>query len=228
MKALKELAKELLQKSAAPTLETKRHIESGMRIKEYDQENMTIKGYASTFGGEPDAHGDVVVSGAFKKTLIKNSGRIKFLVGHDWNQIVGKIIHAEEDEKGLYIEAKIVDTALGKDLMKLVDAGVIDRMSIGFVVKDYEWDDDGVFYIKEVDLYEVSAVGLPANDRAHIQKSIGDEDVDRVVGLLQKAIDEAVELRTKDANNQTDDNPDEELNEKVRSYLEQIKSLTAN
>lgn len=226
MKALKELAKELLQKSTAPTLETKRHIESGMKIKEYSQEDMTIKGYASTFGGEPDRQGDVVVSGAFKKTLITNSGRIKFLFNHDWTQIVGRIVHAEEDEKGLYIEAKIVDTALGKDLMKLVDAGVIDRMSIGFVIKDYEWDDDGVFYIKEVELYEVSAVGLPANDRAHIQKSIGDEDVDRVVNLLQKAIDEAVELRTKDATDQTDKS--DEMDEKVKGYLEQIKSLTAN
>ncbi|MFC5587563.1 HK97 family phage prohead protease [Sporosarcina soli] len=226
MKTLKELARELLQKSAAPTLETKRHIESSMRIKEYSQEDMTIKGYASTFGGEPDAHGDVVVSGAFKKTLITRSGRIKFLVGHDWNQIVGKIVHAKEDEKGLYIEAKIVDTVAGKDLMKLVDAGVIDRMSIGFVVKDYEWDDDGIFYIKEADLYEVSAVGLPANDRAHIQKSIGNEDVNRLVTLLQKAIDEAVEQKVK--SQQVDDPQASEQEEKIKSYLDQIKSLTAN
>lgn len=225
MKALKELARELLQKSAAPTLETKRHIESGMKIKEYNQEDMTIKGYASTFGGDPDAHGDVVVSGAFKKTLITRSGRIKFLVHHDWNQIVGKIIHAEEDEKGLYIEAKIVDTVAGKDLMKLVDAGVIDRMSIGFIVKDYEWDDDGVFYIKEADLYEVSAVGLPANDRAHIQKSIGDKDVGRVVNLLRKAIDEAVEKQMK--NQQVDDPEENEQKEMIKSYLSQINSLTA-
>lgn len=219
MNAIDKLAQMISQKSAAEAMQTKFHVESDMKLKEWSADDMVIKGYASTFGGEPDAHGDVIVSGAFKKTLMQRSGRIKFLFGHDWNQIVGKVVHAEEDEKGLYIEAKIANTSLGKDLMALVDEGVVDRMSIGFTVKDYEWGDDGVFYIKEVDLYEVSAVGLPANDRAHIQKSFEaiKNDEEDVKLLIKDAITEIVGEEPKD----------DIVTSDIRKYLSKIKSLTA-
>lgn len=192
-----------------------------LKIKEYSSDDMVIKGYASTFGGEPDAYGDVIVSGAFKKTLIKNAGRIKYLFGHDWSRIVGKVVHAEEDEKGLYIEAKIVDTADGVDLMKLVDAGVIDRMSIGYIAQEFEYDNDGICYLKEIDLYEVSAVGLPANDRAHIQKSVLLNDDIKDIRAIVNDIKTIVENIKEEPAKKEEDKKDETL-EKASKLLSEI------
>lgn len=109
-----------------------------------------------------------IEKGAFKRAL-DNAKSIKLLYEHNGDNLLASTkngsLYLEEDEIGLRMKAKIVDTTLGKDTYKLVKSGLIDSMSFGFVVVKDDWQDiDGkkVRTVKELDLYEVSLVENPA------------------------------------------------------------------
>lgn len=140
-------------------------------FKASDDETNVIEGYAATFGGAPDSHGDIIEVGAFTQTLKERGDRIKFLWSHNWNEVIGRVTEAHEDEKGLYIKVKISDTQRGRETMTLIKDGTIDRMSIGYRTIDYKYDDNGFRRLKQVSLFEVSAVPIPSNDNAEILKS---------------------------------------------------------
>lgn len=123
-----------------------------------------IAGYASTFGGEPDSYGDVIVAGAFAKSIASRA--TKFLYEH--GEPIGKQLDIREDERGLFGRWSIVDTQAGTDAYKLAKAGVLDSLSIGYRTVDEEYSANGVRLLKEVELYEVSAVAIPANRNAVI------------------------------------------------------------
>lgn len=181
-----------------------------------DEENI-IEGYASTFGGEPDSYGDVIEMGAFAKTIKERSNDIKFLWQHNWNEPIGKITEIHEDAKGLFIKVKVSATQRGLDAMKLIKDGVINKMSIGYSVIKDEYDrEKSIRYLKELKLYEVSAVTFPANSNAVITgaknenleaslKSFIAETVEEIkAGKVlseknKKAVEEAVEALGKAA-----------------------------
>lgn len=152
-------------KSATAEIERK---SMGCSIKSFDDEKNIIEGYASTFGGAPDSYGDVVAKGAFAKTIRERGDRIKFLFGHSWDSILGKVTDIYEDDHGLYFKAKISETEKGKEIMQLIKDGVIDRLSIGYGTVKSDYDTAGTRTLREVKLYEISAVGIPANDNAMI------------------------------------------------------------
>jgi HK97 family phage prohead protease len=123
-----------------------------------------IAGYASTFGGQPDSYGDVVARGAFAESIAARP--TKFLFEH--RTPIGKQLELREDAHGLYGRWTIVDTTDGTDAYKLAKAGVLDSLSIGYQTVESEFTEDGVRILKKVDLYEVSAVSIPANVNAVI------------------------------------------------------------
>jgi HK97 family phage prohead protease len=136
-----------------------------------DSGGWEIAGYASTFGGEPDSYGDVVAPGAFAASIAARP--TKFLYEH--HTPIGKQLELREDAHGLYGRWSIVDTAVGTDAYKLAKAGVLDALSIGYQTKDSEVASDGTRTLKVVDLFEVSAVAIPANQNAVITavKTVG-------------------------------------------------------
>ncbi len=128
----------------------------------------TVEGYASTFGNV-DQVGDIVVAGAYKRTLNNNMGRIKVLRDHE--HPIGMPVKAFEDSKGLYTESRISDTQLGNETLTLLKDGVLDRMSIGYepVAKEMgQHEGKQVRYLKEIKLYEWSIVTFPANEQAAV------------------------------------------------------------
>lgn len=142
-----------------------------------------IAGYASTFGGEPDAYGDVIVKGAFAESIAKRP--TKFLFEHA--EPIGKQLEIREDDAGLWGRWSIVDTQAGTDAYKLARAGVLDSLSIGYVTEDADFRDDGVRILKKVTLFEVSAVAIPANRNAVITavKSFADQSEDVQVAVRE-------------------------------------------
>jgi HK97 family phage prohead protease len=139
----------------------------------------TVEGYASTFGNV-DHVGDVVVAGAYKRTLNNNKGRIKVLRDHE--HPIGVPIEAYEDTKGLYTRSRISDTQLGNETLTLLRDGVLDRMSIGYepVQKEHgEHEGKQVRFLKEIKLYEWSIVTFPANDAAAVTGIKALEDIER-------------------------------------------------
>lgn len=199
-----------------------------LSIKSVNEEENIIEGYASTFGGEPDAYGDVVVKGAFAKTINENGDRIKFLDGHDWNKVIGKVTEVYEDNYGLYIKAKISDTVQGRDFMTLAKDGVIDRMSIGYIPIKYEWNEEGTLFLKEIKLLEVSGVGLPANDNAVITSAkdfTGENGKEFMVQLKAELKKELLEeIKAELTCVKPGDKDKEESLENVKSLVEQLKS----
>lgn len=121
-----------------------------------------IAGYASTFGGEPDAYGDVIVKGAFLDSLAKRWPKLLY----EHHTPIGKTLEIREDDRGLFGRWAIIDTSMGTDAYKLAKAGVLDSMSIGYFTERAEYREDGVRLLSKIDLPEVSIVAVPANRNA--------------------------------------------------------------
>lgn len=157
----------------------RKHI--NFEIKSLNEETGEIEGYGSTFGGEPDSHGDVIVKGAFAKSLTERP--VRMLSNHNWDNVVGKWDEIVEDEHGLRIKGRFANTPKGQEIRELVKMGAIDSFSIGYITKDFEVNSHGVYLLKEVDLYEVSIVTVPSNKNATVTsiKSLEIRDVETLL-----------------------------------------------
>jgi HK97 family phage prohead protease len=126
----------------------------------------SFSGYASTFGNV-DKGGDVVMRGAFDTSLAARKKR-PLLWQHDLREPIGVEVSLKPDDRGLVGTWKVIDTARGSDAHKLLKAGAIDSMSIGYVPTEVEFDDVGTRLLKQIDLLECSVVSLPMNEQATI------------------------------------------------------------
>ena len=157
-----------------------------------DEKAGIVKGYGSVFGNV-DSDGDIINRGAYKKTIEENGSRVKYLYQHDMDKPLGKIVNLGEDDKGLYFEAEIPKTTLGKDVIELMKAGVITENSVGIL--PIQKDNSGEYrQINEVKLYEISAVTLAANDQAILLDVKGNYDSEKVL----KRYDNLVKVLEKD------------------------------
>lgn len=125
-----------------------------------------VAGYASTWDSL-DSYGDQVQRGAFAKSLA-SSRKVRLLWQHRMDEPIGIPLELREDSKGLYGRWKIVPTSTGTKARELIKHELIDGLSIGFVAVDAEYRQDGARLLKEVQLYEVSVVTVPANEDARI------------------------------------------------------------
>ena len=148
-----------------------------MQVKYRDDGNGSIEGYASTFIRQPDSYGDVVKKGAFAKTLAErwNGGKgIPFLWAHKMDDLKAFIgtAEAEEDEKGLRFVATFDDSEEAQKVRQLYKDGRLRKFSFAYDVKE-----EGLVTLengtkanelRELDLFEISAVTVPANDDASV------------------------------------------------------------
>lgn len=145
-------------------------IKSEGEITEVDIERRIVMGYAAKFGNI-DLHGDMIMPGAFTKTITERGpqgkNEIWFLHNHSSDNPLGKPSVLKEDNYGLYFEAAIIDTEIGEDILKLYENGLINQHSIGFsTIKETrveEGNQKPYYQIQEVKLYEFSSVLWGAN-----------------------------------------------------------------
>ncbi len=152
-----------MDKKTAPLLEIKALKDTG-----------EFEGYGSTFGGEPDAYGDVIAPGAYTESLADHKAKKtmpKLFWQHNSDEPIGKWVDAEEDDHGLLMRGKLnMDVQRGKEAYALLKAGDIDGLSIGYRIKNYSVDTDtGVWTLEKLDLIEVSIVSVGANENAVVQ-----------------------------------------------------------
>ncbi|TDK38599.1 HK97 family phage prohead protease [Rhizobium deserti] len=122
---------------------------------------------------ERNAHNEIVRPGAFRKTLQEHRAagtRPVMLWSHDPSSIIGVWAAAREDEKGLFVRGQLVtSTARGREAYDLLKAGALNGLSIGFrVPKGGETRQSGVRILTEIDVREISLVGMPSAGRARI------------------------------------------------------------
>lgn len=151
---------------------------------ELKEDGGIVKGYASTFDRDPDAYGDVVAPGAFAKSLerwkaLNAEGKfIPLLWGHDTEDPksnIGRVVDAVEDERGLLITAEFdADNEKAQYVRKLVQEGRVYQFSFAFEIREQgtvELEDGRkANELRDLELFEVSLVQIPANQHATVEE----------------------------------------------------------
>lgn len=127
-----------------------------------------FEGYGSIFGNK-DLGGDIIIKGAFSKSIATNP--VSMLWQHDNKQPIGVYSEVKEDAKGLYVKGKLsLGVKQADEARILMKDGAIKGLSIGYYIKEFEWDAEQEAYIlMEVELHEVSLVTFPMNTLAVVE-----------------------------------------------------------
>ena len=216
-----------------------------------DEGTGSIEGYASTWIRKADSWGDVVAKGAFTKTLKErwNGGKgIPFLWSHKMDDLKAFIgtAAADEDDKGLHFIATFDDTEEAQKVRQLYKDGRLRKFSFAYDVlqsgKVTLEDGSKANELQELDLFEISAVTVPANDDASVvdvksgrRNSKVDEDkLKNVVTLLDEAKEALQELLDTDDQEDGEDGTEGNAGAKdpkgsnpdKKGLLEFIKTIT--
>ena len=132
----------------------------------------TVEGYGSVFGVR-DNYDDVIAKGAFVQSLKdhKAAGTMPAMLWqHDADKPIGVWTEMVEDEKGLRIKGQLaMETVKGKEAHALLKMGALNGLSIGFMSKEWAYDrETEVRTLTAIDLWEVSLVTFPANEKARV------------------------------------------------------------
>jgi len=133
-------------------------------------EQGTFSGYGSIFGNV-DLHGDIVEKGAFAETLKERPiEHVGLYWMHDPREPIGKWLIMEEREQGLWVEGKLtLGVSRAREVYELMKDGAVTGLSIGYRTRKYDLDgENDIRILKDVELFEVSAVSGPANEEARI------------------------------------------------------------
>ena len=144
------------------------HHHTTLELKSLDAEGR-FAGYASVFS-VIDRQQDIILPGAFAKSLRARGHEVKLLWQHQMGEPVGIITKLFEDERGLYVEGRLLLTLQkAREAFELMQAQVVKGLSIGYTPVKFSHDpDSGVRRISEVDLWEISIVTFPANENAGV------------------------------------------------------------
>lgn len=141
--------------------------------------------------GNKDSVGDIVISGAFAKSLTRRKPRVVW--GHSWNDPIGKVLEMYEVSAGdSRLPAKMRNAGIGGLYAKVQfnlnsEKGKEAFATVAFFGEEQEWSIgyktiDSVFdpnlqanILKEVELYEVSPVLHGANQLTGTISIKGDE-----------------------------------------------------
>lgn len=149
---------------------TRQYLErKNLEIKSMDDQGF-FSGYASIFD-VVDSQNDMIVKGAFQRTLRDHKGDIKLLWQHRFEEPIGIFTRMEEDVHGLYVEGRLLlEVQRAREAHALLKSGSVGGLSIGYMPVKYHMDAaTGVRVLEEVALYEVSLVTFPANEHAKVR-----------------------------------------------------------
>lgn len=151
-----------------------------LNLTDNDESKMTLEGYAIVFNQETligDAKRgfrETIVPSALKNTSMKD---VPLKYNHMDNFLViarttNGSLKLEVDDVGLRIRAELLDTQTNKDIYKMVQNGLLDKMSFAFTVNAQDWDRSGEIPLRKITsierLYDVSIVDLPAYEGTSI------------------------------------------------------------
>lgn len=157
------------------------------RADEDQDDRKVVAGYASTFN-EPYTlyeDDDLIYEEQVADYAFNDADMDDVIMQYDhqgrvFARISNDTLSVAPDEKGLFIEADLGGTELGRQLFDEIAGGYTDKMSFGFTVeKDEELrtesEDGRVRILRTITgiakLYDVSAVSIPANNGTSISVS---------------------------------------------------------
>jgi HK97 family phage prohead protease len=131
----------------------------------------TFTGHAAIFD-ETNSHNEIVKRGAFTRSIADHQARDRkplMLWSHDPADIIGVWDSVREDSTGLAVSGRLIlDSTRGRDAHALLKAGAVTGLSIGFRAKNSTRNAKGVRVLSDVDLVEISLVGLPSAGNARV------------------------------------------------------------
>lgn len=145
-----------------------------------DLERRVVPGWAST--PEVDSYEEVILPAAYTDGLPEFMRNPVAYWNHDYRNVpIGKILSAEVQPAGLWVEMQFGTTPLAQEVWTAVAVdGTVRSMSVGFwadYTPEYGYfdKDRGLWVWSKVNLIEVSVCGLPANTGAQFQlaRSLG-------------------------------------------------------
>ena len=167
-----------------------------------------VEGYAAT--SDPDRQGDIILLEALEKAITDLDENTTVFFNHlTENKPIGKIVDKKviRDPDGrtgkLWVKVYISETA--KDIQKLIEEGILNKFSISGIIPETAikeiYNEEGEVVAREIsdmEIWEVSLVGLPANTKARtigyqIVKSLKLDEKDKkeektMVELKKKAV----------------------------------------
>ena len=144
-----------------------------VRNDEENSEKMIVEGYAVVFNS-PATHGftEIIDKDAFNGCDMKD---VCLKYNHDDSHLIlartrNKSLSLTIDDKGLFIRAELIDTTSNRDIYKMIQAGLLDKMSFAFTVEEEKWDvaTDTRTILKIDKLFDVSLVDTPFYDTTSI------------------------------------------------------------
>lgn len=156
-------------------------------ITDIDVKSRTVTGYFSIFGNI-DSDGDMIMPGAYTKTLQESGARARHLWQHDVRYPLARP-ETKQDNIGLWFKSVISNTSIGRDAIQLYQDGVIDEHSVGIIpVKKKKQPNYNE--ITEVHFIEGSSVTWGANQFAigGMQKSMTPDDMVKRMDVVYKAL----------------------------------------
>lgn len=177
---------------------------------EQETEEKRVTGYATTFN-EPYVlfeDDDIVYREQVDPKAFEETDMTDVIMQYDHEGRVfartnNNTLTVTPDEKGLYIEADLGGTEIGRQLFDEIRGGYTDKMSFGFIVdKDEELrtdaEDGRVDILRTITgiskLFDVSAVSIPANDGTSIGVSTRGR-IDGVIDEIRTERSEAEKLK---------------------------------
>ncbi len=163
------MADTISQDQSKPTLPSLQYKTIQAEFKALGTEGQ-YEGYFSVFGNLDDGS-DVMMPGAFTKTIQERRNRIKVFYAHNWERLIGPppdII--QEDSRGLYAKGRLtLGSFWGREVWALMSDGALTEGSIGYEAIRFEFDSaKWIRYIQETKLYEISPVPLGMNPLTEI------------------------------------------------------------
>lgn len=136
-----------------------------------DQDHL-VEGLGNVFN-VVDGQKDVVLPGAMKRSLLrayKQNMLPAMLLEHQVAQFAGLWYVVEEKDNGLFVSGKVLSSTEGGQMaIRQLYNRTLVGLSIGYkTISSYE--KDGIRYLEEIDLQEVSLTENPANSKALIEK----------------------------------------------------------
>lgn len=220
------------------TKENKRHLE--VRVQETrmtSNGDMVVSGYVNMTNtlsyelGFVDKFVEKISPGAFTRAINKSTETgqdIDFLAEHDDTLVLASTkngsLKLTEDETGLYMEARIIDTSSGRDYYEMIRSGIITNMSFGFYALEDDWrsvrSDLYERTINELDLFEVSAVRRPAYAASTISN--------RGIDLVDETVPENIKEMNRMENRSTEELLLEAISDLTNEFREFRSAMSAD
>jgi HK97 family phage prohead protease len=140
-----------------------------------------------------DSHNDRTLPGAFTKTISENGGRIRVNAQHEDNPLGWGTLRDSAD--ALLIDVQLeMSMQAARDLFAQIKSALVPGLSIGYLVRNFRYDKNGVRELLDIQLMEVSAVTWQSVPGALINpasiKALGG-DAEAVVRYLTSLVEGA-------------------------------------